>query len=97
MCPSVPAAFRGRPELRFDAPEEPADRPRSEEDVSGVSAGLPPVPGRVPESQQVPRKSRTSCRGSVRVLNFGERAEIKEERKARPDDKHVHVIVATLI
>lgn len=82
MCPGVPAAFRSRPGLRFDAPEEQADRKPSEESVTAVSAGPPPVPGRCRKPGRVAQDHRRPVRGSVRVLNLEEWKEIKEERKA---------------
>jgi hypothetical protein len=68
--PDVPAAFHSLPGLRFDAPEEQADCPRSGGGVVKVPAGPLDVPGRCPGPGRVVLSLRTSCRGSVRVLNF---------------------------
>jgi hypothetical protein len=82
VCPSVPAAFRSRPGLRFDTPEESADRPTSGEGVSEVSARSPDVPGRCLKPGRVVRDLRRSVRGSVRVLNLDVQEKVEEERKA---------------
>ena len=55
------------------------------------------VHGGCRETGRVVRNHREPVRGSVRVLNFEEWNEVRGQWRARHEDKHVHLIVATPI
>ncbi len=63
--------------------------------MSGVPATLSPATGHVREPGRIFRSSRRAVRDAVRVLNLEERKEVKEERKAWPEDGCVQMIAAT--